>query len=113
MPVLLGSVLKNLFSRPATRRYPYEKREPFADARGHIEFREDKCSFCGACARRCPAAAIVVSRQPKELTFDPFRCIICEACAEVCPRSAIEVIASHRSPAYRKGQEVHRPPASA
>ena len=113
MPEMLGNVLKNLFSRPATRRYPYEKREPFAEARGHIEFDSTKCSFCGACARRCPAAAIVVNRQDKELTFEPFRCIICEACAEVCPRQAIDVMPAHREPACVKGQEVHRPPSPA
>ena len=113
MPEMLGNVLKNLFSRPATRRYPHEKREPFAEARGHIRFLSDKCSFCGACARRCPAVAIVVNRAEKELTFEPFRCIICEACAEVCPRQAIDVMSVHRPPANRKSQEVYRPPSPA
>jgi ech hydrogenase subunit F len=112
MPEMLGNVLKNLFSRPSTRKYPYEKREPFEAARGHIAFLPEKCIYCGACARRCPAVAITVKRAEKELLFDPYRCVICEACAEVCPKQAIEVIAGHRTPAYRKGQELYTTPKS-
>ncbi|MHB1007247.1 MAG: 4Fe-4S dicluster domain-containing protein [Chloroflexota bacterium] len=111
MPLeMLGNVLSNVFSRPATRRYPYETREPFADARGQIKFDMTQCIYCGACSRRCPAAAITVSRPDKTLTFEPFRCIICEACIEVCPKKCIDSEAQYRSPAYTKSVEVYTTP---
>jgi ech hydrogenase subunit F len=108
MPNMLRNVLGNLFSRPATRQYPTQAREPFANARGMIEFDTENCIFCGACARRCPAAAITVDRAAKQLTFEPFRCIICVACVEVCPRKCIQSRDQYRAPVYAKSEEVHR-----
>lgn len=108
MPSMLQNVLANLLSRPATRKYPFQRREPFADARGRIDFDISKCAFCGACAKRCPAAAIEVQRAEKELKFEPFRCIICEACVEVCPRKCIDSTAQYRSPVYTKPSEKHQ-----
>ena len=112
MGTRLGNVLKNLISRPATRLYPAEVREPFARARGHIDFEIEKCLFCGACARRCPAAAITIDRPNRELTFEPFRCIICEACVEACPRKAIVADAHYRTPETEKETRVYRAPVA-
>jgi formate hydrogenlyase subunit 6/NADH:ubiquinone oxidoreductase subunit I len=105
---MLQNVLANLFSRPATRQYPFQRREPFEEARGRINFDIDKCVFCGACAKRCPAAAIEVNRAEKELKFQPFRCIICNACVEVCPRHCIDSVVQYRSPVYDKPEETYR-----
>jgi ech hydrogenase subunit F len=113
MPNMLSNVLSNVFRRPATRLYPTVQRPPFSGARGHVEFDTKSCGFCGACSRRCPAAAIVVNRTEKTLTFDPFRCIVCEACVEVCPRKSIVVDNHYRAPAYAKSVEVHALPAAA
>jgi len=52
--------VRNLLARPATRRYPVEIRDPFAGARGRIQFDVSTCNYCMLCARRCPAAAITV-----------------------------------------------------
>ena len=41
MPNLLSNIVRNLFGKPATRRYPFEKREPFAGTRGHLEIDPD------------------------------------------------------------------------
>ena len=107
MPWFLPGVLGNLLGGPATRLYPFERREPFEGARGQISLDVSKCTFCGACAKRCPAAAITVERQSKTFLFDPFRCIICEACAEICPKKAIEVNSQYRPPAYAKSTLVY------
>lgn len=107
---MLANVLANVFSRPATRRYPYEQRQPFVGARGHVQFDVSTCAFCGACSRRCPAAAIEVNRQARTITFQPFRCIICEACVEVCPKKSITTAAQYRAPAYSKATEVYTGP---
>lgn len=101
------TVLTNLFSKPATRGYPFEKREPFEGSRGAITFDDDKCTACGACAKKCPAAALEVDRLAKALTFHPFQCIVCEACREICTRDAIGLLAAHRAPATDLPVEVH------
>ncbi len=107
MAWFLPGVLSNLFGGPATRLYPFQKREPFPRARGHIEFDESKCNLCTLCARRCPAAAISVDREGRTYTFWPFRCIICEACVEACPRKAISLKDQWRAPAYAKATQVY------
>ena len=101
------TVLANLFSTPATRPYPAERREPFAGARGAITFDDDRCTACAACSKKCPAQAIEVDRAAKTLAFHPFRCIVCEACREVCTRDAIGLDAAHRGPAAALPVEQH------
>ena len=51
------AIVRNLFSRPATRRYPYEIRHRSAGARGLIEIDIETCIFCSACGavRRPPS----------------------------------------------------------
>ncbi len=104
---MLKTVLGNLFSKPATRAYPFETREPFAGSRGAITFDDDKCSACAACSKKCPAEAIHVDRAAKRLVFEPFRCIVCEACREICTKDAIGLEAVHRKPAAEKLVEHH------
>jgi ech hydrogenase subunit F len=84
--------LRNLVSRPVTRRYPVEVRPRFAGARGHLEFSLTNCVFCGLCARRCPAAAITVSREDKTFAMDQLRCIACGVCAEVCNKKSLQML---------------------
>lgn len=95
---LLKSIFDKLSSRPDTRRYPFSKREPIADSRGHIDIEIDRCIFCGACEKRCPAKALKVSRDPKSWTLDPYACIVCGYCIEVCPKKCIVMHAEHFSP---------------
>jgi formate hydrogenlyase subunit 6/NADH:ubiquinone oxidoreductase subunit I len=104
---MLKTVLGNLFSKPATRAYPFERREPFAGTRGAIAFDDEKCTACGACSKKCPAGAIEVDRLAKTLTFHPFQCIVCEACRDVCTHDAIGLLAEHRAPSAEKLVELH------
>jgi ech hydrogenase subunit F len=88
---LLGmsfTVIKNLFSRPATYRYPKTKREGFDQTRGEIKINIDKCIFCGLCSRRCPAQALVVIKPDRSWEIDPLRCVMC-LCVEVCPTKCL------------------------
>ncbi len=100
--IMLPTVVRNLFGGPATRMYPVTTREPFARARGHVEFNEDLCNQCGTCARRCPAIAIDLDKDKKEWILHPDRCIICEVCAEVCPKDAITIAPQWRAPFYKR-----------
>lgn len=103
MPWMLMTVLRNALSRTATRRYPFERREPFPGSRGQLVVDRTNCVYCAACARRCPANALGVDRQKKEMTFEPFRCIVCGACAEVCPKNSLRIEGTHKQPDVRKG----------
>ena len=108
MPLMLPTVLKNLFTGYATRLYPVQVREPFDKARGQISFNEDKCIMCSVCEQRCPSVAITVDKKKNELTFYPLRCIVCEVCVHVCPSDAIDLIFKWRSPCYDKPVEVYK-----
>ncbi|AOV99404.1 Energy-conserving hydrogenase (ferredoxin), subunit F [Dehalococcoides mccartyi] len=86
---MIGTVLKNLFSAPATRRYPYEKRESFEGSRGSIVWDAKRCDMCSDCARVCPARAITVDSEKHQIEYDPLKCIYCGTCTETCLQHAI------------------------
>lgn len=82
-------VTRSALQRPATRRYPLERREPYARTRGHIAFKIDNCTFCTLCAVKCPTRAIVVSKQDRTWAIDQGRCILCGNCVEGCREGCI------------------------
>lgn len=93
---MFGSVIKNLFSEPATRKYPGEKRELTDKARGHISgIDAEACIFCGICDRKCPANAIKVDRKNRTWEIDPFKCIVCNECVISCPKKCINMEKEH------------------
>lgn len=88
-----GMTLSSLFKKPATRRYPAEKREPFARTRGQIALTDvESCLFCGMCQRQCPADAIVVDRKASKWSYWPYKCIACDSCVRTCPKHIIEML---------------------
>lgn len=99
---MLGNILKNMVSRPATRMYPKEKRESFKNVRGQIGIDIDKCIFCGICSRKCPSNALEVSKNGKSWEIDYYKCIICGLCQEVCPKKCISMEESYHPCAYSK-----------
>ena len=84
-------VLKNLISGPATRRYPFVVRPAYAESRGRIAIDYPACIHCGACARRCPANAIKVGKEPKSWRIDSFACVTCGLCVRVCPKKCLSM----------------------
>jgi formate hydrogenlyase subunit 6/NADH:ubiquinone oxidoreductase subunit I len=92
---MLKTVIALLVRGPVTRRYPAERRAPFAHARGVLSIEGEKCVYCGLCVRRCPAGALVVAREPKSWTLDPGRCIVCAACVEACPKKCLAMQPGH------------------
>ncbi len=110
---MLPTIVKNLFSRPATRRYPFKDlREPFPGYRGRISFDPNKCDLCGDCARVCPAAAIEVSleigvnQEKGQIKYDPFKCIYCGTCVETCCPQAISQDRYYTKPSTVKDVEI-------
>lgn len=105
----LGTTIKHFFRKPATVRYPEEKREFSEVYRGkHVLKRDEngaeRCTACGLCAVACPAEAITMvaaERKPGEehlyreekyaavYEINMLRCIFCGLCEEACPKEAI------------------------
>jgi formate hydrogenlyase subunit 6/NADH:ubiquinone oxidoreductase subunit I len=111
-------VLGNLLAGPSTRRYPYVVRPPIAEGRGRIAIDYPACIHCGACDRRCPAAAIKVGKEPKSWRIDRFACVACGLCVRVCPKKCLRMEAERpRAAAFAdlaSRVEAHEsPPAAA
>lgn len=101
-------VLKYMFKRPVTIRYPEEKRKLPARSRGRHyltkwEDGAERCVGCELCAIVCPSQAIYVKpaqndpekphshgeRYASDFQINMLRCIYCGYCEEACPTGAI------------------------
>lgn len=101
-------VMKYSFKRPATLRYPEEKRKLPARSRGRHyltkwEDGKERCVGCELCAIVCPSQAIYVKaaentpedmhshgeRYAEDFQINMLRCIYCGYCEEACPTGAI------------------------
>ena len=90
--MLLKQVLKNLFSRPFTVKYPKEKAtwiDP--NFRGKIVPIPEKCIACGICVRNCPSNAIKMINNNKNIEIDMSKCLFCGLCVYNCPAKAIKI----------------------
>jgi len=82
---ITGMTLKNLVSKPVTKRYPFEPQVYTERTRGHIQNDMEKCILCGICEKTCPATALTVEKEAGTWTIDRFSCVQCMACVRVCP----------------------------
>ena len=105
MARMLPTLLRNVLSRPATRRYPAEEREPFAGARGALANDAEACIFCGLCARKCPSQCLNVDKDSALWAWDPSACVYCGVCVEVCPTHSLSQT-EHRRPVSRRKETV-------
>ena len=101
-------VLKNLFSKPVTERYPFVPQKHPVGARGKVNIEIDKCIFCGICQRKCPTASIVVTKEPKTWTIDRMRCVSCNACVEVCPKKCLALDVMYSPCVVKQGAETFK-----
>jgi ech hydrogenase subunit F len=110
---MILTVLKNLFSTPATRRYPFKDvREPVNGFRGKITFPNvSTCKLCGMCAKVCPAKALEINKQARQIKYSPFNCIYCGACQDACPTHTIVQSVIYAPPAATKSVETIDIPA--
>lgn len=95
---VLGELLENLTSKPATIRYPAEKVPVPAGFRGRIAIRDEACIGCSKCAIVCPTECITMVASEREVPVKGrtivrkkkpevqlFACIRCGLCEEYCP----------------------------
>lgn len=99
---MIRNVLANVMHRPATRSAPATAVPIVPGYRGGVTFDHKECNFCGACATRCPANAIIVDRPGRHTEFDLFRCVQCGACAEACKRGCVQLATSYVPPVTAK-----------
>jgi formate hydrogenlyase subunit 6/NADH:ubiquinone oxidoreductase subunit I len=106
------TIMRNLFTGPATRRYPTHVKEPHRTerSRGRIEIDIEACIFCSACSKRCPTDAIIVLKADKEWNIDRLRCCTCNACVEVCPKKCLTMDNRYTPPTVTKDKDIFRQP---
>ena len=89
--IMASKTMKNLFTKPATRLYPIQKRRYHKACRGHITLNVETCIFCGICQKKCPADAITVARKEKTWKVERLKCITCGCCVDACPKDSISM----------------------
>lgn len=93
-------VIKNMFRRPITVRFPDES-IPIAEGyRGEHDYDIDKCVSCSLCARICPNKAIEMVEVAKKYKdnykkiypkIDLGKCCFCGLCQDICPAGALKM----------------------
>lgn len=56
---------------------------------GSVEVDPIRCSYCSACARICPHAALTCGGDPLQLAFNEPACVQCGLCVNACPEKAL------------------------
>ena len=102
----IGSLItRSAVSKPATRRYPFEKREPFPKTRGSIKFEIGTCVFCNLCAKKCPTEAIVCDRKTKSWEINHLACVLCGNCVDSCRKGCLTQVNTPAAPMTTKEVE--------
>lgn len=95
---ITGLVVKALFRRPYTRRYPFVVRAPFKAVRGHVEVDINTCTLCTLCQKKCPTGAITVDREGRTWAIERMACLACSACVDCCPKKSIAMLPEWSAP---------------
>lgn len=123
----MAITISHFFKKPATTKYPEEKRYIAPVYRGlHVLKRDDQgrenCTACGLCAVSCPAEAITIEaaeRKPGEehlykeekyaalYEINMLRCIFCGICEEACPEDAIYLTDRILPSAYQRNTFIY------
>lgn len=86
---MIREVLRAIFKRPVTQRYPAEKSPPPENLRGKVYWSPQGCTGCALCVKDCPADAIkliTLDKSSKRFVFEYHvdRCIFCGQCTQNC-----------------------------
>ena len=97
------TVLKSLFSRPATLMYPVKPAKKTDATRGHVKIDPTKCITCRICQRKCPTQAICVDVKEKTWEIDQMRCVVCAICVDTCPTKNLTMDNQYRPAMTARG----------
>jgi len=92
---LLPEMVRTLFARRITVRFPFEPLKLPDSFRGKVVVRAELCGGCGQCVRDCPAFALELERQNRQafrLIYYQDRCAYCGQCADNCRQGAIDLV---------------------
>jgi NADH-quinone oxidoreductase subunit I len=93
MPQIAKRAVEQVFTKPATTKYPAVKPQLSDNFRGQPVFDFDLCIGCGLCSRDCPAKAIEmveVDGKKRHPQINLSKCVFCYQCADTCPKKAIK-----------------------
>lgn len=104
-------ILRILFKKPMTLKFPREFLEPVKGYRGKHFLNLEKCIGCGMCSRVCPNNAIemVEFNGKKCPQIHLGKCCFCELCAESCPTKALTMTPEAIISFYDKSLAVYGP----
>ncbi len=103
---MVKTALKTVVSRPATILYPAEAAKKTPLTRGHVTIEESRCISCGTCQRKCPAQAIVISKEAKTWQIDRLRCVVCNSCVDTCPVKCLFMDTQYSPPVTARSVEI-------
>ncbi|MCX5701121.1 MAG: 4Fe-4S binding protein [Candidatus Omnitrophica bacterium] len=89
---MMQEVLRSIFKKPATSKYPAEKLEMADNYRGKLKFFPEKCVGCKMCMKDCPTGAIVIVKTGEkqfQAQIDNSKCIFCGQCVDSCFKKAL------------------------
>ena len=86
---MLGDVVRSLFKKPVTEKYPFERRAAPDRLRGQLTWNPAKCTGCCLCNKDCPSDAIELITLDKKakrfvLRYHIDRCTFCAQCVQNC-----------------------------
>ncbi|MFX0212339.1 MAG: 4Fe-4S binding protein [Candidatus Hodarchaeota archaeon] len=107
---MVNNLLKHLFKRPATVKYPFEKKSLDKGYRGSPVWDMKKCTGCELCYKVCPSQAIEMFGRGLEATFKHYldRCLFCGQCEESCPVNAITMTEKYELACYNRSELIKK-----
>ena len=93
---MIGDILKSLFRKPVTEKYPFAPSPAPALFRGKLIWDPEKCTGCQLCVKDCPANAIeilMVDKVNKKfvMRYNVDRCTFCAQCVINCRFNCIQM----------------------
>lgn len=104
---IIPQALVNLFSKPATRLFPFEESKVAEKTRGKVKFTQSLCIGCKLCMKDCPAAAIEIVKvadKKFKMVYHIDKCIYCAQCVYTCPKKALEMTENYALADGARGQ---------